>query len=251
MATTFLPEGYELIRTEKKYLKMSQMKEGENRMRVVQRPIAGWIDWHENKPVRYRPDAKPKRPYDPEKPIKAFWNLYVWDYERKDLFILEVSQGSVIKALTAIATDEDWGDMTQFDIKLKKEGSGKETRYSIQPIPHKPMADEIVKALKAAPVRLEALYEGGDPWSDIEAPQAPAKGPSNDTAQLAKLLTDNIELPEPEMVRHYLDFCAPKLPKPIDEAVEIWLGKPGDFAKAYGKWLVGESARQIKEKIAS
>jgi hypothetical protein len=251
MATTFLPEGHEHMKTEKKYWKLSQMKEGENRLRVVQRPIAGWIDWHENKPVRYRPDQRPRQPFDPEKPIKAFWNLYVWDYERKDLFILEVNQGSVIKGLTAIATDEDWGDMTQFDIKIKKEGSGKETRYSIQPIPHKPMSDEIKAALKASPVRLEALYEGGDPWRDLEPVHEAANGLSGDFNSLAKLLVDHIELPEKEMVPHYLEFCAPKLPKPIAEAVEIWLSKPAEFAKAYMKWLGGDTARQIKEKLAS
>lgn len=165
--TTFLPKGYENLRTEKSYWKMSQMKEGENRLRIVGQPIAGWLDWHDKKPMRFPPDKKPLYPYDLEKPIKAFWALHVWDYARESLFILEITQSSILKSLTKIANDEDWGDFTKYDIKMSKEGTGKETRYSLTPLPHKPLSDKIQNAVENTKIRLEALYEGKDPWTDL------------------------------------------------------------------------------------
>jgi len=167
MTTTFLPELYENLKTEKSYWKMSQMKEGENRLRIVTKPIAGWIDWHDKKPMRYRPDAKPPKAFSADKPIKPFWTCYVWDYSREALFILEITQMSILKSLTLIAKDEDWGDFRNYDLKINKEGNGKDTRYTLTPLPPKPLLPQVQEALKKSPVRLEALYDGGDPWTDL------------------------------------------------------------------------------------
>jgi hypothetical protein len=172
---TFLPEGYENLKSTKNYWKLSQMKEGDNRLRIVGRPIAGWIEWKDNKPLRYKPSDKPKKPVDPLKPLRPFWDCYVWDYDREDLFILEITQSGILKALSNIAEDEDWGDFTQYDIKIKKEGNGMETRYSLTPLPHKPISEQIVDALASSPVRLEALYESGDPWDLSESKSEPKK----------------------------------------------------------------------------
>jgi hypothetical protein len=163
----FLPTGHESLKIEKSYWKMSEMKDTGSRLRIVMKPIAGWLDWRESKPCRFKPDQKPSKPYDELKPIKPFWDCYVWDYAREGLFILEITQMSVIKSLTKFATDEDWGDFLEYDLKISKEGNGKETRYVVTPLPHKPMGDKIIDALKRSPVRLEALYEGGDPWTDL------------------------------------------------------------------------------------
>jgi hypothetical protein len=238
MTNPNLPEGQEHLKTEKKYIRPAQLKEGENRFRVVQRPIAGWLDWENNKPKRYRPDEKPKRSFDPDKPAKAFWDMYVWDYDKKDLYVFEVTQNSLIKSLEGIITDEDWGDMTGYDIKIKKEGSGKDTRYSVQPIPHKPMPDEVKTCLKASPVRLEALYDNGDPWRDLGDPEEYKEGSVPSVEMLGKILKDSIVLSDPSKIVDYLNFCAPKISKPLDEAVELWLTKPKEFAAAFEKWLV-------------
>jgi hypothetical protein len=164
----FLPDGFEKLKTQKPYWKMSEMKEGDNKLRIVCKPIAGWIEWVDKKPMRYRPDQKPKKSFDLEKPIKPFWVCYVWDYAREGLFILEITQSSIIRSLTGFATDEDWGDFTKYDLKLKKEGTGKETKYSITPLPHKELFVKIKEALSVSPVRLESLYDGGDPWVDLD-----------------------------------------------------------------------------------
>ena len=164
---TFLPDGYDDLKTTKNYWRLSQMKEGDNRLRIVSKPIAGWVDWQNNKPIRSRPQDKPKSSVDASKPFKAFWACYVWDYAREALFVLEITQNSVLKALAAFGSDADWGDFTKYDIKIKKEGSGKDSKYQVTPMPHKPLGESILKALAGSPIRLEALYEGLDPWNDL------------------------------------------------------------------------------------
>lgn len=168
MNTNFLPDGYDKLKVERPYWKMSQMKEGENRLRIVTKPIAGWLDWIDNKPRRYRPHEKPLKSHDPMKPMRPFWAMYVWDYARNAPFVLEITQNSLIKQLTALGSDEDWGDFRNYDIKLMKKGSGKETQYSITPVPKKALPENYMETIKKNPVRLEALYEGGDPWADVD-----------------------------------------------------------------------------------
>lgn len=165
---TFLPVGFEKLKTEKPYINLGKLPEGEHRYRIVSRPIAGWIDWKDKKPMRFRPDNKPKAAADPTKPIKPFWAVHVWDYSKEALYIMEITQNSVRTALEMLAMNEDWGDLTTFDFKIKKEGAGMDTNYSVIPIPPKPMTQVIKDCMAASPVRLEALYDGLDPWNDLE-----------------------------------------------------------------------------------
>jgi hypothetical protein len=168
MKHQFLP-GREHLEEKRAY--WGKIKEGEHKFRVVQGAVGGWIEWTaEKQPIRYRPDQKPSKPIDPANPPKKFWTFYVWDYAREDLFILEIQQKGIIKAIEDLVDDEDWGPCTDYDIKLKRQGTTKnDTKYTVTPLPKKPMSERILKALEASPVRLEALYEGGNPWADLTA----------------------------------------------------------------------------------
>jgi hypothetical protein len=168
MTNNSLPTGFDKLKTEKPYINLGKLIEGEYKFRIVQRPIAGWIDWKDRKPYRFRPENKPKAPFDATKPIKPFWALHVWDYTKEGLFVMEVTQNSIRKALEMLALNEDWGDLTTFDFRIKKEGTGIDTSYSVIPTPHKSMSPAIKEAVGAAKIRLEALYEGKDPWNDLE-----------------------------------------------------------------------------------
>jgi hypothetical protein len=168
MGTHFLPMGFEKLQSESRYVNLGKLPEGEHRFRILSRPIAGWVDWKDKKPVRFLPQNKPKTPVDPTKPVKGFWAMLVWDYQRDGLFIMEVTQNSVKKDLETLALSEDWGDLTSFDFKIKKEGSGIDTSYGIIPVPPKPISQQIREAVASTPVRLEALYEGLDPWKDFD-----------------------------------------------------------------------------------
>jgi hypothetical protein len=171
----YLPEGYEELKTSKNYVNISKLTEGEHRFRIVQRPIAGWIDWNDKKPYRYLPTAKPAHPFDAANPIRAFWACYVWDYAKSGLYIMEITQSTILKSLAQFGKDSDWGDFTKYDIKISKEGSGKETKYHVSPVPHKELSESITQNLLESPVRLEALYDGGDPWECTSESSGPAK----------------------------------------------------------------------------
>lgn len=228
---SFLPNGFEKLKTERPYWKMSQMKEGENRMRIVTQPICGWIDWKDAKPIRYRADQKPLKSADPLKPVRPFWACYVWDYAREGLYVLEITQARIQQALTNYALDEDWGDFTKYDIKIRKEGSGKETKYHVTPMPHKPMAEKTAQALEAMPVRLENLFDGGDPWdvdvTEVDAIEQVVQSSPEDATQWAineEQIHDLLDLltPNEKLMAHTL--------KKYKSLSEI---PAGDFEKVY------------------
>lgn len=61
---------------------------------------------------------------------KYAWLVYNHDEEKVQIF-----QGgaTIYNAIAALATDEDWGDPTEYDIKVGRKGVQKETKYSVQP----------------------------------------------------------------------------------------------------------------------
>lgn len=251
----FLPKGHECLRTEKSYWKMSQLKEGDNRMRIVAQPIAGWIDWDDKKPHRFRPESKPKVAFNPEKPVKPFWTCYVWDYAREALFVLEITQSSILRALTAIGTDEDWGDFTKYDIKIHKKGNGKETKYTLTPLPHKPLSEKIEGALEDNPISLEALYEGRDPWTDLESegpehtvemeiglPEVANRSP----LEVLKELLENEGI-ETGYLESYLKDLSAKKAQPIDQVIEAAISEKfyPKFKVVYTKELASRPAESV------
>ncbi len=169
----FLPQGFEELKSGQAYWRMKELLDGDNRIRILLRPICGWIDWKENKPYRYKADQKPSASFDNDKPIKPFWSCYVWDYVRKGCYILEINQSSILKTLSTLGNSTDWGDFREYDIKINKQGSGQLTRWAVIPLPPTPLDEAIVESLKEKPVNLSALFEGGDPWNDIS--QSPKK----------------------------------------------------------------------------
>jgi hypothetical protein len=159
--STFLPEGYEAPKTSANYLKF---EEGENKFRILNSPIVGWIDWKDNKPLRFPIDKKPSAAIDPTKPIKHFWALPVWDYKSKTISILEITQKSIQAEITILSKDEEWGNPTGYDIKVIRKGSGLETEYTLNPVPPKALHEKIVELFKNTPLNMQALFEGKDPF---------------------------------------------------------------------------------------
>lgn len=157
----FLPESYEVPKNEGRYLKLQK---GENKFRILSRPIVGWEDWKDKKPIRFRMNAKPDKSIDPKIPIRHFWAFVVWDYAESKIKILEITQKTIQGAIQSLSRDQDWGSPFEYDIKVIKTGENMETEYTVNPVPHKKIAAEIQEALIQTPVNLEALYDGGDPF---------------------------------------------------------------------------------------
>lgn len=157
----FLPSDYEAPKGNSNYMKFQK---GENRFRILSKPVLGWLDWEDKKPLRFQMKQKPEAPIDPKKPIKHFWAITVWDYTDNAIKVLEITQSSIQKAITDLAKDSDWGNPVGYDIKVVRKGDGMETEYSINPVPHKPISEEIKEAYMNRPTNLEALFSGGDPF---------------------------------------------------------------------------------------
>ncbi len=168
---TFLPQGYEMPKSNSSYFKIQQ---GENKLRLLSRPIIGWLDWMEipgggKKPVRFPHDKKPLTPINPDQKISHFWTFIVWDYkdEGGKIKIWECTQSSVQAAIQGFSIDSDWGDPFNYDIKIFRTGEAAKTRYTINPISPRPIDNSIKTAFMALPINLNALYESKDPFADV------------------------------------------------------------------------------------
>ncbi len=160
--TSFLPEGYEAPAQNTHYMKL---QDGDNKIRILSKPIVGWLDWKDKKPLRFRMNAKPEKPVDPAKPIKHFWAFLVWNYSESGVQVLEITQSTIQRAIGDLSKDDDWGPPFGYDIKITRKGKDLTTEYSVTPLPaKKQLADEIKQAALDKPCNLEALFDGSDPW---------------------------------------------------------------------------------------
>jgi hypothetical protein len=170
-AQGFLPDDYERPANESRYLKMKD--EGEYRLRILSRPIVGWLDWIERDgkrhPLHYRMSGERPKPQGKD-PIKHFWSFLVWSYKDSKALIFEVTQVGIQQTITALTKDPDWGTPFEYDLKITKKGTGRDTEYSVTPVPAKPFtfSDEVVEQLPNG-LYLEALYDGKDPFEKTEA----------------------------------------------------------------------------------
>ncbi|MCI0528121.1 MAG: hypothetical protein L0Y56_11850, partial [Nitrospira sp.] len=77
-------------------------------------------------------------------------------------------------SLTALASDPDWGSpILSYDISVTRTGDGMDTEYQLTPKPKKKMDEAVLELIKNTPVRLEALFDGEDPF-DTNSPEAVA-----------------------------------------------------------------------------
>lgn len=161
----YIPENYREPSASDNYLKL---KPGETRIRIMSSMIMGWEDWtseETRKPVRFKYEAKPKAPINPASPIKLFWAFVIWNYAEKRLQILHVTQASIRRAIHKLATDNDWGNPRNYDLKISRTGEDKNTVYAVVPSPKTAMPKEATEAFKKANINLEALFTGEDPFN--------------------------------------------------------------------------------------
>jgi len=160
----FLPQDYEAPRSGGSYMKIQQ---GENKIRILTQPILGWEEWNkEKKPVRYRFDQKPDKALDSKNPPRHFWAFVVWNYQEEQIQILEVTQAGIRKGIECLTKDADWGAPFFYDIKIFKEGEEMKTKYTVNPLPHKPVASHIIDAFHEKPCKLDAMFDNDDPFAE-------------------------------------------------------------------------------------
>jgi hypothetical protein len=118
--------------------------------------IQGYLDWKDNKPVRTR---EKQTAFDMERKPKHFRAFVVWDYEDNKIKVCEITQKGIQDSIYNLYKDEDWGDPTDYDLKITKEGEGMDTKYAVVASPKKELTDDMKKAYKDASIYLEALFE--------------------------------------------------------------------------------------------
>lgn len=160
----YLPDGYEKLKTQSKWLRLQELPAGEYKFRIVQKPVCGFEDWKDKKPYRYRIGQEPKQSFDPSNPMKKFWTVYWWDYTQQRLVGTTIVSLAVINGLTKLAEDEDWGNFLNYDVKIIKETKGKIV-YSVMGLPAKALSSAINEAMDAYPANMQMVFEGKDPWT--------------------------------------------------------------------------------------
>jgi len=164
----FLPEGYKSPKSGGDYMKVQV---GENRIRILTPPIYGWEDWTLDsppKPLRFTLDNKPARSINPNKKVQYFWAMVIWNYNEEQIQLWSFTQATIRNPIESFSNDESWGSPFGYDLKIIKTGSGKNsTEYTVNPMPHREISPEIKELFNEHPIHLEALYEGLDPFSDV------------------------------------------------------------------------------------
>ncbi len=163
----FLPEGYIVPDKSNGYMKF---KPGENRFRIVSKPIVGWEWWIEEdgnrRPMRTRDFGKIPAQFAGE--AKHFWAMVVWNYDAKQLQVLEITQKGIQKFIEGLTRKPSWGAPYDYDLVVDRSGEGLETEYAVSPEPKAEVPLQARAALKAVSINLEALFDGQDPFTSNE-----------------------------------------------------------------------------------
>src|ERR1700712_3877831 len=171
----FLPEGYEVPKSSGGgYMKF---KLGANKFRILSAPVLGYEYWTEaKKPVRAKErwtvipadaDISGKNGWNP----KHFWAFVVWNFDTKQVEILEITQATIQTAMEELIHSDEWGDPLGYSITVNRKGEGLETEYSVVPSPAKETPADILKAYREKPINLEALFTGDNPFVEADGVQ--------------------------------------------------------------------------------
>lgn len=161
----FLPEGYEVPASGGSYFKL---KQGKNTFRVVSKPIIGWLGWTtENKPERRRTKDDFEGVNLKDK-IKHFWAFGVYDHNTSTVQVLELTQATILSALTELFQDPAWGSPFGYNITINKTGENLDTSYTVTPTPPSELTNEAKDKVLEKPLNLEALFDGGDPFEVVQ-----------------------------------------------------------------------------------
>lgn len=186
------------IETETNYYKLQP---GENRIRILSRPIEGWVDWVNNKPIRVKFDQK-MTANNPAKQPEFFVAMMIWDYSRDKIQIWEIKQKSIMKPIDNLCKDPEWGYPWNYDIKIFRKGNGMETKYTITPVAPKPMDPKIRSTYASIYCRLESLYDGEDPWMDdgLSKTKIEEQGPAQPVNILEQPKIESISIENAEVL---------------------------------------------------
>lgn len=191
----FLPADYKEPSSSSRYM---QLEDGVNKIRVLSEPVMGWVYWTEEegkrKPTRTKDFLQVPIEYraskDNRNKAKYFWAVLVWNYNSEAAQLLELTQTTIRSAIATLDSDPDWGDCREYDLVITKKGKDLETEYQVNP---KPKSKFDAKGREIPQVKLEALFDGNDPFDVTVVTEKEAKELANDP-ELNKILNGDLDL---------------------------------------------------------
>lgn len=146
---------------------MKKLEQGENRMRILNAPIPGYVWWPEggNKPMRVK---KPGDIPTGVKDAKYFWFLTI--AMGNEVKFLELKQKTILSQIKALSDNKEWGEVQDYDITITRSGQDLETQYTVVPNPKKAIDDEASKKWVDMKARYNAdnLFTNGSPLEPSE-----------------------------------------------------------------------------------
>jgi hypothetical protein len=160
---TWLPENYKEPEKPSNYLKIKE--NSEIKIRILSRPIIGWEEWKDGKPIRYKDGHQPEKSLDPQKQMDYFWSCIVYDIAENKIKILQIKKISIRNQIVSFMNDKDYGPVHNYDLKIKREGSGMKTKYIVMPLNICPVSENVIDLFNSTPCNLDALFISEDPFS--------------------------------------------------------------------------------------
>ena len=168
---TFANKDYKMPeKTGGNYTKFEQW---ETKLRVLGPIYTGWEYFNtDNKPVRQEEkfdripkDCKPNR-FDSSKLDlpKHFRAFKVWNYTTEQVELCSINKRSLLEWLNSYIQSEEYGDVSWYDIKITKTGTGTDTRYTLMCLPPNPITDEVAEANDSSDVHVDQLFAGWNPF---------------------------------------------------------------------------------------
>jgi hypothetical protein len=191
--TDFLPDGYVTPETERRYM---EFEEGQNTFRILSSAIVGyewWMDTDDGGRVPRRVRTAGEVPEDVRNALetqnkaKHFWAFTVYNYDAQAIQVLEIKQQTIMRAIEALLNNPKWGNPQGYDLTVEKVKTGSrdlDVEYHVIPEPPSPLDEGIAELANHVPVRLEALYDGQDPFGEPgeQEDNEPAKTNNNHRA---------------------------------------------------------------------
>lgn len=140
------------------YLSASKLGDGESfRFAIVsESPLEFWVVWGETdegvrKPFRFIQEPAPSEIEAELGEFKQRMNFentalekpkfaicaFVYDYTSEEIKVLEIGQKTLLKELDALSNNEDYSDLTAWDLTISRTGLKKATEYRVVPGPRK------------------------------------------------------------------------------------------------------------------
>lgn len=156
------------------WFRTKDVKAAPVKFRILSEPLTGYENWTaENKPLRAQTlaelletgadwrveDGKQSQP-------RFFAAFFVWNHTAKAVQVAQFTQKTIRQQLEALQNNEDWGDLTKFDLTLSRVDAGDKVTYTVQPSPAKPLPKDAAEAwakVSEECVGLPALFNGGNP----------------------------------------------------------------------------------------